>query len=103
MRTRFTWSPKLIRTGEGWTVDPSADELAPRVLARADGFLVKTPSGTLGVVDRLEEDEDGSVSALIVLGGLIHTRCYRVPVNGVTALDPLAETVDVNPAAVETL
>ena len=79
--------------------------LAPLILARSDGFLVETPTGSLGVVDGLEEDEDGRVTAVIVLASerWVRTRQYRVPIEAVTALEPSAETLHVDPAAVETL
>jgi hypothetical protein len=104
-RTRFTWNSRLVRSGDGWTVEPSAAELVPLVLARSEGYVVESAAGTVGVVEGIEEDEQQEVTALLVAGhaGWFRIRWYRVSVDAVTALDPGREVVHINLSAAEQL
>jgi hypothetical protein len=58
-----------------------------RLLAECTGFLVDdTAGGALGVVDDVETNDTGLVTALVVAAGWFGRRKLRVPVDAVDSL-----------------
>lgn len=74
-------------------------------LANCHGFQVDAPSGRLGVVERVERRSDGSVRALIVLGGVLGATRWEVPVDDVAVVQPRRQRVGLvdGPAAIRLL
>jgi len=62
-------------------------------LAHCEGFRVEGPHGRLGVVERVLRDDDGRVSAIVVLGGLLGTRRRVAGVDAIAAVVPAAQTI----------
>ena len=75
-----------------WLLEIEVDVTVPdpeAVLASSEGFLVDGPGGRdLGVVEEVETDPDGAVSALVVSGGWFGRRRARIPLGEIEAVVP---------------
>jgi hypothetical protein len=83
-------------------VDLAAAAVDPeRLLAECAGFLVDDTAGrALGVVEGVEMDGRGIVSALVVASGWFGRRTLRVPVDAIDSLLPRERRVVVRESGV---
>ena len=68
-------------------------------LGESEGFSVRDTRRRLGIVERLVRDDDGEVSALVVLGGVLGFRRLTVARDAVGEVVPGERLVRVVPAA----
>jgi hypothetical protein len=75
-----------------WLLEIELDVTIPdpeTLLAGSEGFLVDAADGReLGVVDRVDTDPDGAVTALLVTGGWFGRRRTRIPVTAIEEIVP---------------
>ena len=57
-------------------------------LGESEGFSVRDPDRRLGIVERLVRDDDGEVSALVVLGGVLGFRRVTVARDAIDEVVP---------------
>jgi hypothetical protein len=85
----------LLEVDFAGAVDPE------RLLAECAGFLVDDAEGhALGVVDHVELDSTGLVTALVVAAGWFGRRALRVPVGAIDSLFPRERRVVVRQSGV---
>lgn len=88
-------------TAPGWTAP--TPELVPRTenggidryywLAHCEGYLVDSPGGRVGLVERVLRVEGERPEALVILAGMYGRRRLTIPVNEVDVILPYAQRV----------
>jgi hypothetical protein len=84
--------PLSAKGSRPWVLEIEVDVTIPdpeAVLTSSEGFLVDgADGGEIGVVEEVETAPDGTVTALVVVGGWFGRRRARIPVEAIDAITP---------------